>query len=270
MNKHLVFVYGTLRRDCTGAMSVRFPDSKFVADAEVRGSLYDLGSYPGLLLNESNLSVIGEVYEVDDETLDKLDEFEASSNYLRKQVEISLGDHRSMCWTYEPDREFYSLRTLITSGDWLEHAKTKTDQPGATWPDIRSIDVFFYGLFMDDTLLREKGMNPTNRRMAFVENFSLVIGARATLVPCSGRTAHGVLFSLTHAEVDALYAEDSVSVYRPEALLAHLGDGQIVPALCFNLPMPPSITERNPQYASKLRALAKRIGLPQSYVSSIQ
>jgi len=139
-----------------------------------------------------------------------------------------------------------------------------------TEADIRRIDVFFYGLFMDEVLLREKGMNPTNRRIASVENFSLIIGARATLVPCPGQAVHGVLFSLTHAEVDALYAEASLSVYRPEALLARLTDGQLVPALCFNLPVPPSITERNSQYALKLRALAERIGLPQSYVSSIQ
>ena len=134
----------------------------------------------------------------------------------------------------------------------------------------RKIDVFFYGLFMDDALLREKGINPVNRRMASVESFSLVIGARATLVPNAGRTVHGVLFSLTHAEVDALYSEDSVSVYRPEAVLAQLADGSITPALCFNLPVPPSDDERNPQYASKLRELAERIGLPLSYVSSIQ
>jgi len=136
--------------------------------------------------------------------------------------------------------------------------------------EVRRIDLFFYGLFMDDALLREKGMSPMNRRMASVENFCLVIGERATLVPRPGQTVHGVLFSLTHAEVDALYAETSVSVYRPEALLARLEDGSIIPALCFNLPVPPSKEERNPQYAAKLRALAQRIGLPQSYVSSIQ
>jgi gamma-glutamylcyclotransferase (GGCT)/AIG2-like uncharacterized protein YtfP len=129
MNKHLVFVYGSLRRGSAGAMSIRFPDSKFIAEAEVRGSLYDLGAYPGLLLNESGSQVIGEVYEVDDETLRKLDDFEASSNYLRKQVEISLGEHRRMCWTYEPDPEFYSLHTLITQGDWIEYAKTKITRP---------------------------------------------------------------------------------------------------------------------------------------------
>jgi hypothetical protein len=139
-----------------------------------------------------------------------------------------------------------------------------------TEAEARRIDLFFYGLFMDDALLREKGINPENRRVASVENFRLVIGQRATLVPCANATVHGVVFSLTHAEVDALYAEASVSVYRPEAVFAHLADGSVIPALCFNLPVPPSITERNPQYAVKLRELADRIGLPPSYVSSIQ
>lgn len=133
----------------------------------------------------------------------------------------------------------------------------------------RRIDVFFYGLFMDEALLREKGMNPVNRGMASVENFSLVIGARATLVPCTGQTAHGVVFSLTHREVDELYGEASVNVYRPEAILAQLADGSVCPALCFNLPVPPSLEERNPQYVSKLREVASRLGLPQGYVTSI-
>ena len=135
--------------------------------------------------------------------------------------------------------------------------------------EARRIDVFFYGLFMDEALLREKGVNPLNRRVASVENFTLVIGARATLVPRAGRTAHGVLFSLTHGEVDALYAEASVSVYRPEAVLAQLTGGGVTPALCFNLPTPPAADERNPEYASKLREVAARIGLPPDYVASI-
>ncbi len=127
MNKHLVFVYGSLRRGGVGAMSIRFPNSKFIAEAKVTGSLYDLGAFPGLLLGEANSSVIGEAYEVDDEILSQLDEFEASTDYRRKQVEISLGTDSRAGWTYEPNPEFYSLRTLITSGDWLEYAQTKTD-----------------------------------------------------------------------------------------------------------------------------------------------
>ena len=132
------------------------------------------------------------------------------------------------------------------------------------------IEVFFYGLFMDETLLREKGLNQQGRRLASVEDFRLVIGARATLVSCAGATAYGVLYSLTRGEVDALYSEDSVSAYRPEAVAAQLPDGGFAPALCFNLPAPPSADERNPQYAAKLRELAGRIGLPPAYVSSIR
>jgi gamma-glutamylcyclotransferase (GGCT)/AIG2-like uncharacterized protein YtfP len=135
MNKHLVFVYGTLRRGGARSMSIRFPNSKFIADAKVSGSLYDLGAYPVLLINESNSLVSGEVYEVDDEILNKLDDFEASSNYWRKQVEISLDTHRRICWIYAPNHEFCSHRALITSGDWIEYAKTKRDWPGHTWPD---------------------------------------------------------------------------------------------------------------------------------------
>jgi gamma-glutamylcyclotransferase (GGCT)/AIG2-like uncharacterized protein YtfP len=129
MNNHLVFVYGTLRRGCTRAMSIRFPKSQFIAHAKVRGSLYDLGAFPGLILEQSNSLVTGEVYEVDDEILNELDNFEASSNYRRKQVEVSIGTHRRMCWTYEPNPESYSFRTVITSGDWIEYAKTKIDCP---------------------------------------------------------------------------------------------------------------------------------------------
>ena len=133
----------------------------------------------------------------------------------------------------------------------------------------RRIDVFFYGLFMDEGLLKEKGANPQNRRLASVENFRLAIGARATLVPAAGDTVHGLLFSLTETEIESLYADPSVSEYRPEPVLAKLQNGEIVSALCFNLPEPPAATERNPQYAARLKDLAGRIGLPAAYVATI-
>ena len=139
-----------------------------------------------------------------------------------------------------------------------------------TAKDTRRIDVFFYGLFMDKELLRAKGVKPVHPRLASVENFCLLIGARATMTPRQGETVHGVVFSLAHEEVDALYSEESVSVYRPEAVIAHLTDGSSIPALCFNLPSPPSPAERNPEYALKLKELAVRIGLPPSYVNSIE
>ena len=126
MNKHLVFVYGTLRQGGMRAMPHIFPDAKFIGQANLSGSLYDLGAYPGLLVDESNSLVIGEVYEIDDGILNKLDDIEAASSYWRKQVEVSLDNRRMMCWVYAPDSKLHPQRILITSGDWIEYAKTKT------------------------------------------------------------------------------------------------------------------------------------------------
>ena len=118
-------------------MSIRFPDSRFIADAKVSGSLYDLGAYPGLLLNESTSLVNGEVYEVDDETLGELDQFELSSDYQRKQVEVFMDTERKKCWIYVPDygAEFFSDRTIIISGDWIEYVRSRIDQSQETGPD---------------------------------------------------------------------------------------------------------------------------------------
>ena|SRR5215213_5457908 len=135
--------------------------------------------------------------------------------------------------------------------------------------DVR-VEVFFYGLFMDEALLRGKGLNPLNRRAASVEDFQLVIGERATLVRREGARAHGFVYTLTRGEVESLYSEESVSAYRPEVLTARLADGSVQEVACFNLPAPPPGGESNPPYASKLRQLAERLGLPADYVSSIR
>jgi hypothetical protein len=133
----------------------------------------------------------------------------------------------------------------------------------------RRIEVFFYGLFMDADALREKGFHPANARQASVQELALHLGERATLVPERGGCVHGMLMSLTHAELDRLYAEPSVEAYRPEPVIASLRDGSIVAALCFNLPAVPAGVRSNPEYAAKLRIAAKRMGLPENYVATI-
>jgi hypothetical protein len=133
----------------------------------------------------------------------------------------------------------------------------------------RRIHVFFYGLFMDQQLLEAKGIQPVDVRIAVVSGLRLRVGARAALVPAPDAEVHGVLMKLSHAELDRLYAEPSVQAYRPEPVLAVDRGGVAVAALCYNLPEPPAPDERNPEYTSKLRALAQRIGLPGEYVSSI-
>jgi len=134
----------------------------------------------------------------------------------------------------------------------------------------RRIDVFFYGLFMDAGLLREKEVEPVDTRVASLPGFALRIGQRATLVPDANARAYGVLMALTHGEVDKLYSEASVRAYRPEAVLVELDDGSRRAALCFNLVAPPGPGDTNPDYAAKLRDLASRLRLPADYVKTIR
>src|SRR5512134_1390414 len=135
--------------------------------------------------------------------------------------------------------------------------------------EARRVHVWFYGLFMDPDLLRARGMDPVHPRRAIVRGMRLRIGNRAALESASDGVVYGVLLQLTHAEIDRLYAEPSVAIYRPEAVMAEPDEGPPVAALCFNLPSAPDPQERNAEYAEKLRELAARLGLPAHYVQSI-
>jgi Gamma-glutamyl cyclotransferase, AIG2-like len=134
---------------------------------------------------------------------------------------------------------------------------------------MRKIDVFFYGLFMDDQLLSSKGVKPTNLRSASIDGFQLRIGKRATLIPTKNCKVYGIVTELTHDELKQLYSEPSLRDYQPEAVLVHLSTGESLPAMCFNLADPPAANERNPEYALKLRTLAERLQFPAEYVESI-
>lgn len=109
----------------------------------------------------------------------------------------------------------------------------------------RRIDAFFYGLFMDIAILRESGVAPINPRRAFVDDFAIRIGQRATLLPSVGGRAYGMLFALTHSELERLYTAPGLEQYRPEAVLAQPLEGTPGPVLCYNLREAPHPHERN-------------------------
>jgi hypothetical protein len=135
---------------------------------------------------------------------------------------------------------------------------------------MRRIDVFLYDLFMDENLLRARGVAPANPLAASVSGVRLRIGKRAAaLVPDHTGRVFGLVASLTHSELEKLYPEPGEWIYRPEAVLTHLSNGEFLAALCFNLVEPPLIDERDPECASKLRSLAERLHFPAEYVASI-
>ena len=99
----------------------------------------------------------------------------------------------------------------------------------------RRIDGFFYGLFMDSNILWESQVVAVSPRRAYVDGYALRIGRRATLVPIPGARAYGMVFALTHDELDKLYTAPGLEQYRPEAILARSLEGETLPALCYNL-----------------------------------
>jgi hypothetical protein len=100
--------------------------------------------------------------------------------------------------------------------------------------------------------------------MASVDGFALRLDERATLAPAPGGWAYGMVITLTHDELGK-----SVAAYRPEPVAAQLQDGSSAPELCFNLPTIPQTGETNPDYAIALRAVAKKMGLPEQYEAEI-
>jgi hypothetical protein len=133
----------------------------------------------------------------------------------------------------------------------------------------RRIDVFFYGLFMDVDVLRESSVVPINPRRAYVDDFALRIGQRATLLPSSGARAYGMLIALAHQELERLYTAPGLEHYRPEAVLAHPLEGTPVPALCYNLREAPGPHERNSDYATRLQRVLSKLNFPPAYVAGV-
>jgi hypothetical protein len=73
----------------------------------------------------------------------------------------------------------------------------------------RRVEVFLYGLFMDEELLCGKGLEPEGGEIAAIDGFALRIGQRAALVPTPGVKVYGLVFSLTRSELNRLYSEST-------------------------------------------------------------
>ena len=134
----------------------------------------------------------------------------------------------------------------------------------------RRVDGFFYGLFMDSDLLSESGVTPVEPRRGYVDGYVLRIGRRATLVPSARGRAYGMVFALTHTELERLYGAPGLEEYRPEAVLVRLLEGGDLPALCYNLRQPPRPDEANAEYSARLRAALNKLGFPSEYVASVK
>ena len=131
------------------------------------------------------------------------------------------------------------------------------------------MEVFFYGLFMDSSILLKNGVKPSNPRSGYLIDYALKIGNRASLIPSKGERSFGVVMTVDESAVLDLYADPSVADYIPEEVNIITHENESIKAICYNLPAE-LLAGANASYALSLYQLAKQLGFPNEYLEKIK
>ena len=119
-----LFAYGTLKSGRVPTeIAATIKTLKSFGTGSVRGTLYDLGKYPGLRLEGAD-EISGQVFEFHDASvLAALDAYEgydfskpSRSLFVRKQCKVRLRekDKDLLCWVYEYNRQPPSSKRIGT------------------------------------------------------------------------------------------------------------------------------------------------------------
>ena len=119
-----LFLYGTLQPDHAPAEIIRASKKlRRVCEGSVRGTLYDLGDYPGAVLdNSAGGSIYGTVFELpnDEDLLTALDQYEdfhpenvQGSLFVRTLHPVMLASGEFLqCWMYVYNRDPVGARRI--------------------------------------------------------------------------------------------------------------------------------------------------------------
>ncbi|MEL4304884.1 gamma-glutamylcyclotransferase family protein [Methanococcoides sp. LMO-2] len=114
----LLFVYGTLKKGCCNHHLLENSVPVSEAFTEDRFRMLNLEYFPGVVKGKPVSRISGEVYDVVNETLDVLDEFEGKWFY-REDVLLGNGSKAAMYFlSAEVPCERYPV---IGSGNWMDH-----------------------------------------------------------------------------------------------------------------------------------------------------
>jgi gamma-glutamylcyclotransferase (GGCT)/AIG2-like uncharacterized protein YtfP len=141
---HLLFVYGTLRRDADDALGhplrrALAAHAEWVDRGQLAGELFDVGDYPGAVANAGGSTwVRGDLYRIrrPEALLPALDAYEGCEphrhdpEYRRERLELT-GDRLGACeaWVYVYNHSVAGLPRVL-SGDYLR-------RPGANGEGAR-------------------------------------------------------------------------------------------------------------------------------------
>jgi len=132
MPAQLLFVYGTLLEPGNPFAAYLSRHCSFLAHGKIKGKLYDVGDYPGLILDPTADDVWGSVYLLQrDNILIELDRYEGVGPdeeqpelYVRLLLAVATAGGWVDAWAYVYNRPVDNL-TQIACGDYLEYLGQK-------------------------------------------------------------------------------------------------------------------------------------------------
>lgn len=115
-----IFVYGTLRKGFDHPMAKILEERAiWIEETYIYGQLFDLGSYPGLVLSESK-RVVGDLYLIKDiKLIDSLDDYEGPE-YRKVKTKAYGKTTVYECIVYE-FMDNLSNANRIPSGDYVKY-----------------------------------------------------------------------------------------------------------------------------------------------------
>ena len=133
----------------------------------------------------------------------------------------------------------------------------------------RLVDMFFYGLHMDAVGLAKKGGHPRQPRIGYIHDHQIVVATKAILTRAHGKVAAGMVYALTHIEIDRLYA--GLDDYRAEAFIVQINDPAqsgpcFIPASAMVHVAPCLHGALDADYITQLGTILKALGLPTSHL----
>jgi len=134
INKNIIFVYGTLRKGQLNHFYLR--NAHYIGKGKTVEKYGFFITQTGIPFatcgSEYPVSIVGEVYAVDDITLREIDHLEGHPFlYLREKVEIILETGEpTLAWMYFfLNNGFITLKQPIQSGDFLRVSRSPEAQP---------------------------------------------------------------------------------------------------------------------------------------------
>ena len=124
--KEFIVLYGSLMQRLKNRDQLNLAQSlNFHGQCKLKGRLYDLGAYPGLVLNKEDI-IYGELYKiVHPKALNILDEYErfddndsSNSLYIRRCIQLVHPKQQAWVYVYNGDT---SKKKRVESGSWRQH-----------------------------------------------------------------------------------------------------------------------------------------------------